>query len=551
MTSRHSVMDRLVRPRMVIALAVLTVGLVVASDTTRGAATDGALSIHSEPAGAAVYVNGRFIGQTPLTVPALAAGDHRVRIVKDGYLENSRIIRVTAGRAKTLQLRLTSRGPQSASNQADGLRIVVIEGEDAVNIIQQKTAVRPIVEVRDRNNLPVAGATVQFTLGGSGGASFAGGAQTITVTTNAAGRAAITELNPIGNGPLQIRVDATYQGQSASTTINQTNFATKADATQAGRTTAQNAAGAGGGLSKAAIAGIVGGITAGTIVGVQRATANQACTFSVSPASLTAGGAAATFTVSVAVAPANCDPATWTATSNAAFITVTGGSGTGNGSFTVNVSANTGAQRTGTVTVADQTVTVTQGAPCSFTVAPLTFNAPATGATLTATVTVAPAGCSPPTWTASSNAAFITVSPANGTGNGTVTLSVGANTGAQRNGTVSIAGQTVTVVQSEVARQCNEQNVAGGDIPDTRTIELGRTAGTFTFSYDTANIEDRMVVSYQGQPLFDSGCLGTDGTRTQTITYSGASTTITVQVTPNCLTGGSGTFWEFRVSCPQ
>lgn len=37
------------------------------------------------------------------------------------------------------------------------LRIVVIEGEGAVNIIQQKTAVRPLVEIRDRNNLPVAG----------------------------------------------------------------------------------------------------------------------------------------------------------------------------------------------------------------------------------------------------------------------------------------------------------------------------------------------------------------------------------------------------------
>jgi hypothetical protein len=37
------------------------------------------------------------------------------------------------------------------------LRIVVIEGEDAVNVIQQKTAVAPVIEVRDRNNLPVPG----------------------------------------------------------------------------------------------------------------------------------------------------------------------------------------------------------------------------------------------------------------------------------------------------------------------------------------------------------------------------------------------------------
>ena len=45
--------------------------------------------------------------------------------------------------------------------QDASLRIVVIAGEGSVNIVQQKTAVAPIVEVRDRNDLPVAGATVK------------------------------------------------------------------------------------------------------------------------------------------------------------------------------------------------------------------------------------------------------------------------------------------------------------------------------------------------------------------------------------------------------
>lgn len=80
--------------------------------------------------------------------------------------------------------------------QPAGLRIVVLEGEDAVNVIQQTTAVRALVEVRDRNNLPVPGATVTFSLGGQGGAAFAGGAPTLTVTTNAAGQAAVAGLTP-------------------------------------------------------------------------------------------------------------------------------------------------------------------------------------------------------------------------------------------------------------------------------------------------------------------------------------------------------------------
>jgi len=67
---------------------------------------------------------------------------------------------------------------QTPTNAA--LKIVVISGEDAVNIIQQKTAVAPVIEVRDRNNLPVSGATVTFAVSGNG-ATFAGGAQTLTV----------------------------------------------------------------------------------------------------------------------------------------------------------------------------------------------------------------------------------------------------------------------------------------------------------------------------------------------------------------------------------
>ena len=52
-----------------------------------------------------------------------------------------------------------------ATAQDGDLRIVVIEGEDSVNIIAQGTAVPTLVEVRDRNDLPVSGASVLFLLG--------------------------------------------------------------------------------------------------------------------------------------------------------------------------------------------------------------------------------------------------------------------------------------------------------------------------------------------------------------------------------------------------
>ena len=56
--------------------------------------------------------------------------------------------------------------------QGSDLRIVVLEGEDNVNIIGQGTAVPTVVEVRDRNDLPVSGASVLFLLGEGGTATL-------------------------------------------------------------------------------------------------------------------------------------------------------------------------------------------------------------------------------------------------------------------------------------------------------------------------------------------------------------------------------------------
>lgn len=150
---------------------------------------------------------------------------------------------------------------QATSPQAD-LRIVVVKGEDAVNIIQQKTAVAPLVEIRDRNNLPVAGATVTFTIGGNS-AAFAGGAQTLTVVTNAAGQAAATSLSPVATGAMQIHVAAAFQGQTVAATIAQTNVMTAAEAASAASAAGGATSGAAGGGSGGAASGAAGGAAAG------------------------------------------------------------------------------------------------------------------------------------------------------------------------------------------------------------------------------------------------------------------------------------------------
>lgn len=137
----------------------------------------------------------------------------------------------------------------SVAAQSPALRIVVIAGEDAVNVIQQKSAVRPVIEVRDRNDVPVPGAVVTFSI--QGGAASFGGASTVSVATNAAGQAAVTSLTPTAAGAFQIQVAAAFQGQVATATIAQTNVMTAAQAAAAGAATGASGSPAGGGSGAA------------------------------------------------------------------------------------------------------------------------------------------------------------------------------------------------------------------------------------------------------------------------------------------------------------
>ena len=161
-----------------------------------------------------------------------------------------------------------------------------------------------------------------------------------------------------------------------------------------------------------------------------------ACTFSVSPTSrtLTAAGGASTTAV--------------TATSNAPWVSISGGaSGSGNGTVTFNAATN--AQRIGTLTVAGQTVTVTQsGSACTFGISPTTRTVPAAGGNSSTLVTVTGGGSSCG-WTATSNATWLTItSGPTGTGSATVTFSAVANTTtSQRVGTLTVTGRTLTVTQ--------------------------------------------------------------------------------------------------------
>src|ERR1051326_1845488 len=110
--------------------------------------------------------------------------------------------------------------------QARGLKIVVIEGEGAINNIQTGSARNPVVEVRDENDRPVAGARLKFSLPERGpGGSFFGAGSNLTVVSNREGRASTAGFRPnLTRGRFQIRVDATEGDRAATVNITQSNI---------------------------------------------------------------------------------------------------------------------------------------------------------------------------------------------------------------------------------------------------------------------------------------------------------------------------------------
>lgn len=172
-----------------------------------------------------------------------------------------------------------------------------------------------------------------------------------------------------------------------------------------------------------------------------------AYTLSATAVSVPAAGGSATIAVTTT---SQC---TWTASSDREWITVTAGaSGTGSGTVTVAVGPNPSPTvRTGTLTVAGQTVAVTEAAQpaCTVTLSPESValgEAPASG-----TLSVAsPSYCQ---WSAVSTATWLTVTSGSpGAGNGSIGYAVSEN-----NDPSTRAARIVVNEKSFVVTQSGEQ----------------------------------------------------------------------------------------------
>lgn len=106
-----------------------------------------------------------------------------------------------------------------------GLKIYVLQGEQAVNNTRTGAATAPVVEVRDANDFPVAGAEVVFRTPETGAsATFEGGKHEYANRTDAKGQASAGRMTPNGvEGVFSIQVTAKLGEREGVVVIRQRN----------------------------------------------------------------------------------------------------------------------------------------------------------------------------------------------------------------------------------------------------------------------------------------------------------------------------------------
>ncbi len=260
------------------------------------------------------------------------------------------------------------------------------------------------------------------------------------------------------------------------------------------------------------------------------------CTYSINPTNAVFDAAGGSDTATVTANGTSC---IWTAISNNAFILINSGSiVSGDGTVSYSVAANTNAsEQIGTITIEGQTFTVTEAAaPCSVSPTSTTASFGSAGGSSNVVVTANGTSC---IWTAISNNAFILIDSGSiGSGNGTVSYSVAANTNAsERTGTITIAGQTYTVFEGGASctytLSATSTNAAAG-------------GGSGSVSVTASNGCAWTAISNSGFIAITSG---TNGTGDGVVNYTVAANSNTVSQTGSLTIAGQ-TYTITQVAAP-
>jgi uncharacterized protein (TIGR03437 family) len=217
--------------------------------------------------------------------------------------------------------------------------------------------------------------------------------------------------------------------------------------------------------------------------------AGVGCVYSIDQSAQSFGAQGGSGSVGVLASAIACP---WLADSYADWITASPSgvaSGTGLVAYTVSPNPDS-APRRGVLWIAGHSLTVNQpGVVCSLGAAPRSVYAAASGLTgASLAVTSDAPDCA---WSAVANVPWILVSGGNsGTGGGTVTYTVGVNTGGLRTGTITVAGQKVYVNQAGF----------GGSVSSLASLNVG---GIVNAASGSPPIVPGSFVSVYGQNLSD------------------------------------------------
>ena len=89
--------------------STITVNLMRPGISTGTSATPGGLEVNTTPAGASLFLNGKYQGNTPLTVPDLDPGTYVATLSSPGFMNSSVQVEIQAGALTTISLSLLSR----------------------------------------------------------------------------------------------------------------------------------------------------------------------------------------------------------------------------------------------------------------------------------------------------------------------------------------------------------------------------------------------------------------------------------------------------------
>ena len=223
------------------------------------------------------------------------------------------------------------------------------------------------------------------------------------------------------------------------------------------------------------------------------------CTYSLATTGMNVSQSGGPSQVAV-VTPNGCG---WSAQSNVGWMAIVGSPfGSGPGVVSFSVEATDGASRTGTLTIAEQTLTVVQAAGCSYVVDPTFHNASNSGGSGSVSVQTA-AGCA---WSSASGAPWITINEgASGNGPGRVAFTIAANSGTARQASLTVAGQTVAITQTD--------GCAYGISPSSQGVAAAGTSGTVSVTTSggcpwSATSSDSWITISSGASGSGSGQVG-------------------------------------------